>query len=114
MLYVAHLNSSSTPSTSNSFSSIAFDTNHIASLQNNTLIMNQNGSLSITISGNGNVSNINAAIQINGNSVLSVSGTSVNKSKTIDVFKGDKISGSCNFGSYGGYMNNTVTIYYRF
>lgn len=114
MLYVAHLNSSSTPSTSNSFSTIAFDTNHIASLQNNTLIMNQNGSLSITISGNGNVSNINAAIQINGNSVLSVSGTSVNKSKTIDVFKGDKISGSCNFGGYGGYMNNTITIYYRF
>ena len=114
MLYVARLNSSSTPSTSNSFSSIAFDTNHIASLQNNTLIMNQNGSLSITISGNGNVSNINAAIQINGNSVLSVSGTSVNKSKTIDVFKGDKISGSCNFGGNGGYMNNTVTIYYRF
>ena len=112
LLYVANLNASGL-STTDMFSTIATDPNDIITLSDKNIVVNQNGYLKIVISGNGNVSSGNAAIKINGNLVLSVSGTSVNDNKTINVSKGDIITGSCYAGSYGGYMNNRITMYYE-
>lgn len=112
LLYVANLNASGL-STTDMFSTIATDPNDIITLSDKNIVINQSGSLKIVISGNGNVTSGNAAIKINGSLVLSVSGTSANNSKTINVSKGDIITGSCYAGSYGGYMNNRITMYYE-
>lgn len=112
LLYVANLNASGL-STTGMFSTIATDPNDIITLSDKNIVINQSGSLKIVISGNGNVTSGNAAIKINGSLVLSVSGTSANNSKTINVSKGDIITGSCYAGSYGGYMNNRITMYYE-
>lgn len=112
LLYVANLNASGL-STTDMFSTIATDPNDIITLSGKNIVINQSGSLKIVISGNGNVTSGNAAIKINGSLVLSVSGTSANNSKTINVSKGDIITGSCYAGSYGGYMNNRITMYYE-
>lgn len=112
LLYVANLNASGL-STTDMFSTIATDPNDIITLSDKNIVINQSGSLKIVISGNGNVTSGNAAIKINGSLVLSVSGTSANNSKTINISKGDIITGSCYAGSYGGYMNNRITMYYE-
>lgn len=112
LLYVANLNASGL-ATTGMFSTVATDPNDIITISDKNIVVNQNGHLKIVISGNGNVSSGNAAIKINGNLVLSVSGTSADDSKTINVSKGDIITGSCYAGAYGGYMNNRITMYYE-